>query len=59
LEQIKTNLINRDQQDIHRVIAPLTKAPDAVEINTDNRSFEENVEEVIRHFRLKEALCSK
>jgi cytidylate kinase len=56
LEQIKKDLQKRDHQDTHRAIAPLTKAPDAIVIDTDNKSFEENVQQVIRAFRLKEAL---
>jgi cytidylate kinase len=56
LAQIKKDLKARDYQDSHRSIAPLMKAPDAVVIDTDNKSFEENVQQVIRSFKLKEAL---
>jgi cytidylate kinase len=56
LETIEKDLIARDHQDSHRAIAPLMKAIDAVEIDTDNKSFEENVQQVIRAFKLKEAL---
>jgi cytidylate kinase len=56
LEQIKKELKIRDHQDTHRPIAPLIKAPDAIVIDTDNKTFEENVQQVIRAFRLKEAL---
>jgi cytidylate kinase len=33
-------------------------ATDAIVINTDNKTFEENVQQVIKSFRLKEALCA-
>ncbi|MDR0675037.1 MAG: (d)CMP kinase [Mycoplasmataceae bacterium] len=56
LEQIKKDLKLRDYQDSHRAIAPLIKALDAIVIDTDNKSFEQNVQQVIRAFRLKEAL---
>jgi cytidylate kinase len=46
-------LKKRDYQDMNRKIAPLMKAPDAVEINTDNYSFEQNVQRVIEAFNKK------
>jgi cytidylate kinase len=56
LEQITKDLEARDYQDSHRSIAPLVQAPDAIVVDTDNKSLEENIQQVIRAFKLKEAL---
>ncbi|MDR3329927.1 MAG: (d)CMP kinase [Mycoplasmataceae bacterium] len=56
LEDIKNDLVTRDYQDSHRAIAPLMKAPDAITIDTDGKSFDENVQQVIRAFELKRVL---
>lgn len=53
IEWIKEDLKKRDYQDMNRKIAPLMKAPDAIEINTDNYSFEQNVQRVIDAFNKK------
>jgi cytidylate kinase len=56
IEQIKEDLIARDYQDSHRAIAPLIQAVDAISFDTSNRSFEENVNEIIKLFHAKEAI---
>jgi cytidylate kinase len=56
LEDIKKDLIARDYQDSHRAIAPLIKASDAITIDTGGKSFDENVQQVISAFKLKEAI---
>ncbi|MDR1991387.1 MAG: (d)CMP kinase [Mycoplasmataceae bacterium] len=56
LETIKEQLIERDYQDTHRSIAPLIKAPDAILIDTNHKTFEESVQQVIDAFKLKEEL---
>ena len=45
-EQVLKETIQRDKQDSERKIAPLKKAPDAVEINTDGLSIEEEKEKI-------------
>jgi cytidylate kinase len=55
LDDIKKDLIARDHQDSNRALAPLTQAPDAIVVDTSNRSFKENVDEIIHLFHLKEA----
>jgi cytidylate kinase len=45
-EQVLKETIQRDRQDSERTIAPLRKAPDAVEINTDGLSIEEEKEKL-------------
>jgi cytidylate kinase len=47
LEDIKTNLAERDRVDSSRAESPLTKMPDAVEIDTSNLTFSEQVYQII------------
>lgn len=46
-EQILAEIIERDNQDKSRAIAPLKKADDAVEIDTSNMSIDEVVDKII------------
>ncbi len=46
-EEIKSNIIERDRIDTTRILAPLTPAKDAHIINTDNKSIEQVVNEII------------
>lgn len=43
-EEIKRNIENRDRRDSNREADPLRKADDAIEINTSNVTFEQQVE---------------
>ena len=43
-DEIKNDLIRRDDYDSHREIDPLAKAIDAIEINTDDKNIDETVE---------------
>ena len=43
-EDIKNDLIRRDDYDSHREVDPLVKASDAIEVNTDDKNIEETVE---------------
>ncbi len=52
-EQVLQELQERDQRDSSRSIAPLQKAPDAVEINTTNLTPEEVVEQIVALVQLK------
>jgi cytidylate kinase len=47
LEDIKANLEGRDQVDSSRVESPLAKMPDAIEIDTSNLTFAEQVAQII------------
>ena len=47
-EEILKNVIDRDYRDSHREIAPLTKAPDAIYIDSTGMTIEEEAEEVIK-----------
>ena len=41
---IKNNLINRDNNDINRLVSPLIKAKDAIEVDTTSMSINEQVD---------------
>lgn len=43
-DDIKKDLIRRDDYDSHREVDPLVKASDAIEVNTDDMNIEETVE---------------
>ncbi|MFC5192365.1 (d)CMP kinase [Algoriphagus aquatilis] len=47
LEEIKTNLAERDRVDSSRSESPLAKMPDAVEIDTSNLTFTEQVAQIV------------
>ncbi|UJP65381.1 (d)CMP kinase [Mongoliitalea daihaiensis] len=48
LEDIIKNLADRDQTDSNRKESPLMKAEDAVEIDTSNLKFEEQVDKIVQ-----------
>jgi len=48
LEEIKREVTERDTRDKNRKIAPLVKLPDAVYIDTTNRSIEEEVQQIVK-----------
>ncbi len=52
-EQVKREMQERDQRDSQRSLAPLARAPDAVEIDTDRKSIDEVVEAVLQVVRQK------
>ena len=47
-EEILQNVIDRDYRDSHREIAPLTKAPDAIYVDSTGMSIDEEAEAVIK-----------
>jgi CMP/dCMP kinase len=47
LEEMKTQLAERDKRDRERKLSPLKKADDAIEIDTTSLSIEEQVQKVI------------
>ncbi|MBD3561545.1 (d)CMP kinase, partial [Planktothrix sp. FACHB-1355] len=53
LEQMQQNLSERDWKDSNRNIAPLRKAPDAIEIQTDGLSIAEVTDRIITLYREK------
>ncbi len=53
IEQLKKEIQQRDDRDSKRQIAPLKKASDAIEINTDGLTIEEVVQQVISLYEQK------
>ena len=49
LEEVLKNIKKRDQCDLHRTVAPLKRAPDAMLIDTSNLS----IQEVIENMKIK------
>lgn len=47
IEQVKQNILERDRIDSSRDVSPLTKSPDAVEIDTSHLSIEQQVEQIL------------
>jgi len=47
LQELEQSISDRDRQDSTRLIAPLSKATDAIEINTDNLSIQQVCEQII------------
>lgn len=45
-ERIKEDIIKRDDQDMHRSIAPLVQAPDAVYLDTSDMTIDEVAEKI-------------
>ena len=52
-QDILKNVINRDETDQTRTIAPLEKAKDAIEIDTSNFSLEEVIEKIVNLAKTK------
>ncbi|MGB3403701.1 MAG: bifunctional pantoate--beta-alanine ligase/(d)CMP kinase [Microcoleaceae cyanobacterium] len=55
LEQLQQDIIQRDQKDSNRAIAPLRKAVDAIEIVTDDLTIQEVTEQIIQSYH---QICS-
>ncbi len=55
LRETKEELVQRDQNDMHRTQSPLKKAKDAVYIDSTHRSVEEIVEEMTRIVKSKDS----
>lgn len=52
-EELRTDIIKRDDYDSTRTHSPLKKAEDAIEIDTGDLSIEENVQAVLSYVELK------
>jgi pantoate ligase/cytidylate kinase len=50
LEQLEQEILERDWKDSNREVAPLQKAPDAIEIQTDGLSIDQVTAEIINHY---------
>ena len=48
LQQLEKEIEQRDYQDSHRTLAPLRKAIDAIEINTDGLTVEEVIDKILQ-----------
>jgi len=51
LEEVKSNLQKRDKIDSTREASPLTKAEDAIEVDTSNVTIQQQVDIIIEHVR--------
>lgn len=51
IEEIREDIIRRDDQDMHRDIAPLVQAPDAVYLDTSDMSIDEVTEKIKSLYR--------
>jgi cytidylate kinase len=51
LEEVKANLQQRDKIDSTRNVSPLTKAPDAIEVDTSNVSIQQQVDMILEHVK--------
>lgn len=53
VEEIEADIAARDYKDSHRVVSPLKKADDAVEIDTTNMTIEEVVQSILEQIQKK------
>lgn len=53
LPEVKENLRKRDEADQNRTLDPLVKTPDAHEIDTSEKTFDEQVKEIVSVIREK------
>ena len=53
IEAVKENLAQRDKIDSTRKISPLSKADDAIEVDTSNTTINEQVEIILKHVHKK------
>ena len=52
-EEVLNNVKDRDYRDSHRDISPLTKAEDAIYVDSTNMTIDEVVDEIIRIIKEK------
>ena len=53
VESVRDNLVQRDKIDSTRAVAPLSKAQDAIEVDTSNVTIKEQVEIILQHVNKK------
>ena len=54
LEDVKKDLLRRDKKDSSRSHSPLKKADDAIEIDTSDLTFVEQVDKILSYMQIKE-----
>ncbi|EAZ92247.1 bifunctional pantoate--beta-alanine ligase/(d)CMP kinase [Crocosphaera chwakensis] len=54
LQQLEREIEQRDYQDSHRTLAPLRKASDAIELNTDDLTVEKVVNKIVHFCQINE-----
>jgi len=52
IEEVKASMIKRDYEDMNRENSPLTKAEDAIEIDTTNLSIDEVVNKILSYLNI-------
>ncbi|CAM3180276.1 (d)CMP kinase [Streptobacillus ratti] len=57
-EKILEDIIKRDYEDMNREHSPLRKSEDAIEINTDNLTFDEVLNKILKLVDKYECLCN-
>lgn len=57
LEQLEQDIQNRDYKDSHRAYAPLRRAIDAIEVNTDHLSVAEVIQRIVDLYRSRFPHC--
>jgi len=55
-DQIAADIISRDEQDMHREIAPLKKAADAIEIDTTKLTIDEVCNAIVDEYHKRQEL---
>lgn len=53
MDAIKADILRRDSQDMNRVISPLKKAPDAIEVDCSHMTIDEVVSVVVKQIMLR------
>lgn len=53
VEAVRDNLVQRDKIDSTRAVSPLSKAQDAIEVDTSNVTIEEQVEIILQNIKKK------
>jgi cytidylate kinase len=48
LEEIKRDVIQRDEQDMNRAVAPLKQADDAVLLDTSDLTYDQVIQEIVK-----------
>jgi cytidylate kinase len=57
IESIYQQIVDRDYQDSHREHSPLTKAEDAIEVDTTNQTIEDIIEQITKLLKNRQELA--
>jgi len=52
LDQVRTDMLERDQKDFNRVVSPLKKAPDAITVDSTGLTVEGTVDKIMKLIQL-------